>query len=72
MRDYQITLEQLAALRSQLPHGANKRIATKMNTTEAYISMVLHGKVYNLDVLHEAIKLRDKEMRRLTKIKNAI
>ena len=72
MRDYQITKEQLDLLRSNLPHGTNRRIAAKMNTTEAYISMVLHGKVYNLDVLHEAIKIRDKEIRRQTKIKNAI
>lgn len=72
MKDYAITSEELSTLRGQLPHGANKRIAQKLDTTEAYVSNVLHGKKYNLNVLYEAIRLRDREIKRRLKIKSSL
>ena len=72
MKRGRISDEKLTVLRKELPKGAIGAIAEKLSLSASFVQKVLTGKRYSLDVIEEAIKLRDKEVARLKKLEDAI
>jgi transcriptional regulator with XRE-family HTH domain len=54
-----LTQGQLQKLKAELPHGWSARLAERTGFSPNYVSLVLKGKHFNMDIVNEAIKLRD-------------
>ena len=52
----------LTRLRRQLPHGAGREIAEALDKSRNYVSMVLHGKAFNKEIIDMAIAIRNREI----------
>ncbi|MCT4638169.1 MAG: hypothetical protein N4A72_10720 [Bacteroidales bacterium] len=54
-----LTQGQLQKLKAELPHGWSARLAERTGFSPNYVSLVLKGKHFNMDIVNEAIKLRN-------------
>ncbi|GEM_PF-6917680 len=54
-----LTQDQLQKLKSELPYGWSARLAERTGFSPNYVSLVINGKNFNVNIVSEAIKLRD-------------
>jgi predicted transcriptional regulator len=72
MDDQSISTTGLLHLRKELPHGSIKKIASILHLTPAYVSGVLSGKYLNIDVIQQAIKVRDEHRTMIKTVKSQL
>jgi hypothetical protein len=72
MKAIKIDHSLLTKLRSQLPHGAQKRIAEKLAMDSESVGQVLRGKFYNPAVIEAALKEIETQVQTKKKIEGRI
>lgn len=67
-----LTIEELRALRNELPHGAQKEIADEIGVSPALVHKCLQGIRHRPDIIDAAITKRDEHRQKIAEIKSRI
>jgi hypothetical protein len=63
---------QITALKPMLHRGVQKEVAKKIGKDPSYVTAVLNGRRWDLEVIEEIIKLAKKNLRRAEKAESEI